>query len=265
MREDREWRVVRRKTIDRRLSRYPITFSGQREYGVGKEKIISVGRSLYANASRSEKEGGYSKEYVTLMFRYYPEDCSIKTMISKFQCIGEVRDVFCQKKKDKTGNLFGFVRFSKTVDEEFLLERLNNVWFGSYMLRAFHPRYEREQITQTKKQEPTKIPINSGLREENRTYANAVFGFSNEKINEEVEKTDIQFETTIEDREWILDCFTSFLKRKFSWEEHAEELVSECGSVLKLRSMGENLVLIQQGGDRSVKETLEDFDEWTKF
>lgn len=63
---------------------------------------------------------------------------------------------------------------------------------------------------------------------------------------------------------WML-CYVGFLKREFSWEEHADELVNECGGSMILRSMGGNIILMQKGSNRTVKELIEDFDEWISF
>lgn len=62
-----------------------------------------------------------------------------------------MRDVFCPRKKDKSGKLFVFVHFTKDDNEETIMEKLNNVWLGSFKLRASIPRYERELKPQTKK------------------------------------------------------------------------------------------------------------------
>lgn len=73
------------------------------------------------------------EESITFFFCNYPDDCKVEYLRSIFSEIGEVVDIYCPKKRDKTGRMFGFVKFVKKQikDKKRILERLNDIWIGS--------------------------------------------------------------------------------------------------------------------------------------
>lgn len=186
-------------------------------------------------------------------------------MIHQFQKIGDVRVIFCPKKRDKAGKLFGFIRFSMKHAEEELLNKLNNIWIGFYKLRAFIPRFERENVVTRKEKKILNNITSSGVRRDGLSIAAVIIGEITTSMKVEECSTNFQYTSLPEDKEWLMACHAGFLKRKFSWEEHVEELASECGNALCLRSIGENLILINKGTYKSIKETIEEFDEWVDF
>lgn len=70
----------------------------------------------------------------SFFFTNFPEDCEVKMLKARMSEIGEVADIFCPNRRDKAGKRFGFVRFWKIriSNVEATLERLNNVWIGSF-------------------------------------------------------------------------------------------------------------------------------------
>lgn len=175
--------------------------------------------------------------------------------------------------------MFGFVRYPKKYDEENLLRMLNNVWIDSYKLRVFIPKFRREPISR-KSSHVQPFLANQGLIKESVSFADALRGIQNqsEKVTTQVNKNlmekegidtiipiTLHFETSEEKRKWALESFTGCLKQGFLWEEHGEELLGECGSMIKIRSLGGNSILLQSIGDKSAKELLDDFDEWVAF
>lgn len=110
----------------------------------------------------------------SFFFRNIPDKCSLDTLHAKFNGVGKVLDVYCPGKQDKEGNRFGFVRFSgdQDFDEEKVLSMLNNIWIGSYNIRAYLPKFERNE---TKKQAPINRPfeVGKGLRNPERSYRDA--------------------------------------------------------------------------------------------
>lgn len=78
----------------------------------------------------------------TFFFRNFPEDSTKEELRRRFEEVGRVVDLFIPAKRDKVGKRFGFV-FWKGGEEERLLEKLNKVWIGSFVIRAFRPRFER--------------------------------------------------------------------------------------------------------------------------
>lgn len=184
-----------------------------------------------------------------------------------------MKDVFCPRKRDQTGSLFGFVRFPKDYHAEVILEKLNNIWIKSFKLRAWVPRFRREPIPQKllRASQRNAFPEGYGMRIGNKSFVDTAKGkpalqeeegkvFTWDK-NQEI----ISFKTKDEDKKWLEECYSGYLKPSFSWEDHGEELLSESSGILYLRPMGGNLILIQSANDKKTEDVLFDFDEWTSF
>lgn len=164
---------------------------------------------------------------------------------SKFEKIGKVVDLFIPKKLDKVGKPFGFVRFADYLDEDELLKALNNVWIESYKIRAFYPKYDRENPAIDKKE---KVPVirKDNLRVDEKSYACIVEEKENDNGKHitapEKSQSILTFKTTREETKWLDECITGMLRSKFSWEEYGEELQEECGNFFNIRYMGEDIL-----------------------
>lgn len=85
---------------------------------------------------------GVEQGLMNFFFRNFPETCSVEELRRKFEKVGRVEDIFIPGKRDKAGKRFGFVRFRKGEGADRILEQLNNVWIGSYIIRAFEPKFD---------------------------------------------------------------------------------------------------------------------------
>lgn len=72
------------------------------------------------------------------------------------------------------------------------------------------------------------------------------------------------FTTQEPERAWLEGAFTGCLKDRFSWEEYGEEIRAECGGLLKVRSIGHNLVLLQGPEGSDTEQVLKGLDEWSE-
>lgn len=86
-----------------------------------------------------------------------------------FRKIGDVRDVFCPKKRDKGGSMFGFVRFPMEYNEIEVLDKLNTLWIRSFKLRAWIPKFSRVPMLQ-KTSRLRIFPERLGLRRGNKYF-----------------------------------------------------------------------------------------------
>ncbi|GLT31400.1 hypothetical protein SLA2020_061410 [Shorea laevis] len=66
----------------------------------------------------------------------FPEICEEKDLWYSFQRYGKVLDVYLPKKGDKWGKRYGFLRLLRVQNENQMVRRLNDIWFGSYKLRV---------------------------------------------------------------------------------------------------------------------------------
>ncbi|KAL6502402.1 hypothetical protein OROHE_024680 [Orobanche hederae] len=213
----------------------------------------------------------------TFLFRNFPEQCGREDLWRAFRGVGTVEDVFIPNKRDKMGCCFGFVSISGGGSKEEVLARLNRLWIGSYIIRAFVPRHERD----ARKVEHRDVRVNRS--EETRkgfpgiarrafgggSFAEAVRGGSRagegRQVGDSVGVEVLQFQSDQGDRGWISGAFVGQLRDHFPWSEFGEELRSECASILKINTMGAGLVLIRSDSERSTKEALAGMEEWTEF
>ncbi|GLT98752.1 hypothetical protein SLE2022_162380 [Rubroshorea leprosula] len=72
----------------------------------------------------------------TFFFYNFPENCEEKELWYSFQRCGKVLDVYVPKKRDKWGKRFGFLRMLGVQNDNQMVRRLNDIWFGSYKLRV---------------------------------------------------------------------------------------------------------------------------------
>ncbi|GKV41666.1 hypothetical protein SLEP1_g49166 [Rubroshorea leprosula] len=72
----------------------------------------------------------------TFFFYNFPENCEEKELWFSFQRCGKVLDVYVPKKRDKWGKRFGFLRMLGVQNDNQMVRRLNDIWFGSYKLRV---------------------------------------------------------------------------------------------------------------------------------
>ncbi|KAL8519374.1 hypothetical protein ACS0TY_010345 [Phlomoides rotata] len=147
----------------------------------------------------------------------FPENCSVKTLWNKFLEVGKVVDLFCPKKRDKSGKLFGFVRFvgGQMLDSKTFLLKLNSFWVESYKLRVFVPKYERNSSKVI-----MKPPVSWPVKETNRvTEKSFLEVFAKPKDdNIYVRKTSqnsFSFSSTEEDKEWLKNCWMASLRKEF--------------------------------------------------
>ncbi|GKV13309.1 hypothetical protein SLEP1_g24337 [Rubroshorea leprosula] len=76
------------------------------------------------------------KQTKTFFFYNFPENCEEKELWFSFQRCGKVLDVYVPKKRDKWGKRFGFLRMLGVQNDNQMVRRLNDIWFGSYKLRV---------------------------------------------------------------------------------------------------------------------------------
>lgn len=81
---------------------------------------------------------------VSYYFTNFPSNIDRETLWGLFNKWGTVVDIFVPKKKNKEGKAFGFVRFRDVQYPQELERRLDQIWIGSFKLRANYVRYSRQ-------------------------------------------------------------------------------------------------------------------------
>lgn len=230
----------------------------------------TVSRRHTGRANERSKKIG-----VTFFFRNFPDYCSQGDLRRSFEAVGRVQDIFIPRKRDLQGKRFGFVRFFSHDKQELLLERLNKVWIGSHIIRAFVPRFQRAAPVppaKVRKAEPLgdkkvaqHIPSNHGIRIQGLSYSDVLSGRRRLPPEASMEEEQLMFSSQEEEGEWLRGAYTGRLKDEFSWRDHGEEIQQECSGKLILRDMGNHLILIQSETRGSTDQMIQGFDEWASF
>lgn len=215
----------------------------------------------------------------TFLFRNFPPECSDKDLMAKFQEAGPVADLFCPRKRDALGKRFGFVRMVLEKEEEVgeMLHKINNLWLGTYKVRALIPQYGRKETKKkaadsgsataaidTKSIE-TEVPRRkpATLVEEGRSFAQAVKGCGCPSIGRQESKKEFIFIPTEEENCWLEKARVGRLKKEFTWEENGEEIQEEAQGKLVVKTLGEDLILINPSNEDEDTQCPE--EEWEKF
>ncbi|GKV46285.1 hypothetical protein SLEP1_g53277 [Rubroshorea leprosula] len=204
----------------------------------------------------------------------------------------QVVDVFLPNKRDKWGNRFGFVRMVGVQNEEQMVKKLNEIWFGQYKLRvkrADHgsgfPRRRRYQAVVGKskwveKQQPQGMIATKKVsvkRHEGRDIEQRVLGAENEgegsgekeKVQEKSMGVDkeciIAFEPTKEENQWLEGGMVAVLISLMS-VTGIQERMDVDGGLLALFPLGGSFVLLLEKVKGYLGEYMvqnrELFDTW---
>ncbi|KAL8501992.1 hypothetical protein ACS0TY_021214 [Phlomoides rotata] len=194
-------------------------------------------------------------------------DCPMERLHACFGKHSKVTDLFRPQKVDKKGKPFGFVRFDYDLDKDRLLEDLNNIWIGSYKLQVFIPKYDRKSQEKKGNHPPPSshhIEVNRGPRIPSLSYVQAVTSTERNIPVTPIPKVDniIKNKASDEDSKWLLDCLTGLLRNSFPWEDYHEEMQAECGEMLKLKTLGDDVVLIHNIYGKPFTEITKEMDDW---
>ncbi|XP_057787172.1 uncharacterized protein LOC131004499 [Salvia miltiorrhiza] len=247
-----EWRVVRRRRVGPNRSQSPPVRQSKQPIS----RVFPTSEQVDHRIGAENNDVG-----VTFFFNNFPEGTWFQTLERRFKAIGKVSDIFRPQKRDIKGKPFGFVRFEECSDREALLREMNNIWFGSFKLRAYFPRFERQQREDSNTGTRTdsgvrrgnsnlRATVNGGRRftiqvpdnkrEKGKTFVEALGGTTNKNDDLPADEM-LGFQPNEEEMEWVRNSFTGYVKPEFEWDEFEDEINSEC----------ENL--------------LSEFDEWSKF
>ncbi|KAL8525192.1 hypothetical protein ACS0TY_014712 [Phlomoides rotata] len=139
------------------------------------------------------------------------------------------------------------------------MEMLNSLWIGSYKLRVFVPKYERNRIKVSPHPPAQTFRSDASIRSPERSYkeviiAKEVMGTAKEKA--------LVFNMVDDEKAWLENCWTTFLRKEFAWEENGEEIQWECGEIVKLCYMGDNVICIKNGSKWNLQQFVKEMGDW---
>lgn len=111
----------------------------QHTFNQGKQRVQfdNPRRNGSQSGAWRDKDGWGGTKVVTYYFNNFPNNIGIEALWKLFMKWGRVVEVFVRGKKNKEGRAFGFVRFKEVPYPQELERRLDQIWIGTYKLRAF--------------------------------------------------------------------------------------------------------------------------------
>jgi hypothetical protein len=110
-----------------------------------RERESGGGGKFYPNGRNFSKKGNRINEgeVTTLYFTNFPDHLTVIDLWERFARIWRVDEVFIPLKLDRKGKRFGFVRFWEVQNVDMVRTKLEDIWIGTYKLRANLAMHQR--------------------------------------------------------------------------------------------------------------------------
>jgi len=201
-------------------------------------------------------------------------------MLKIFQRWARVKEVFISRRRNRWGRRFGFVRFFKVPNEYKLEKELDQVCIGNMKLYVNLPKYTRSRPSQQGgvalmgdngknhhkyvlkhskgKEEWRELKGNNPRRDcyERRSYADAVRKPSQDSW------TGPSFETSSTILPWMSNSAVGRMAPTMNFVSLCEEFIKGGMSRIKVRYLGDNLVLLTPKEGERLEEIIKLNNEW---
>jgi len=245
---------------------------------------------------RKEEEGLQNRKVVgppnnpwvehssTFFFSNFPEGHGEYDMFRIFQKWSRVKEVFIFRRLNRWGRRFGFVRFFPVSNEARLEKQLDQIYIGSLKLHVNLPKYRRaeaerkfvkpayahEDYRRASSPRGNKVLYDKAVRCENPSRSYRRGNSLKPKVSyAEVVRNSPQdlwkgpsIEMTPNTPSWFVSSAVGRMAPEVSFESLKEEFVKGGMSRIKLRFMGDNLVLLTPMYGERLEETIQLNNEW---
>jgi len=242
-----------------------------RSNGVGPKATLPTKNSWAEHAS-------------TYFFSNFPDSHGEYDMFRIFRKWARVKEVFISRRLNRWGRRFGFVRFFPVPNEASMEKQLDGIFIGSLKLHVNLPKYRRAEMEQkyektsyaSKDYRHTNRPM--GKREQ---YARGTWCENTNRVYyrgdnlkpklsyAEAVRSPAQgiwkgpvFETASNTPPWLVTSAVGRMSPDVSFETLREEFVKGGMSRVKLRFMGDNLVLLTPNNSERLEEIIKLNNDW---
>ncbi|XP_057426433.1 uncharacterized protein LOC130719847 [Lotus japonicus] len=224
----------------------------------------------------------------SFFFSHFPESHGEHEMWRFFEDWGKVWEVFIPKKRDKLGNRFGFVRFQNVKEPSLLAEKLDRAYIGGKKLFVNIPRFSKQPVMKPRKgfeptaegprAEPKGVVMGRNQQGEKdplpfkEVLLKGLKSTSERKIVEETQGKipllsdrcwqvkGMKVEGKVE--KWLENSWVGKLKDLESLNTIQDNFFLEGDKAVKVRYLGDYLVLLTDDDDEALKEVLKDKEGW---
>jgi len=218
--------------------------------------------------NRDRKEGNKSsfpKNLSSFSFSNFPDSHGEYEMFRIFQKWARVREVFISRRLNRWGRRFGFVKFYQVPDEGRLEKQLDQIFIGNQKLYVNLPKFRRAEDVKLNSPSKDNLRVSNatGRRKEKEVWLEKTRFSGRRSYNmkhsyaEMVRKTPQGLwngpiiETTPNGPAWLSSSAVGWMSSGFTFDSMCEEFIKGGMSRIKLRYMGDNLVLLTpKNGER---------------
>ncbi|KAH1111175.1 hypothetical protein GYH30_009799 [Glycine max] len=134
---DHEWITVRNRKRERQRGWKHLNEGLGHRHGGRRQRRVDEQRSHYQVNWRDKSD------VTTFYFTRFPEEASEKQLWFHFKQLGDVREVFIPRQRNKQGRRYGFVRFVGISNVSHMERKLDNMIVGGLKLHVNIPKYGR--------------------------------------------------------------------------------------------------------------------------
>ena len=234
-----------------------------------------------------------TKPCTTFFFSNFPENHGEFEMFRLFQKWARVKEVFISKRLNKWGRRFGFIRFFEVGNVPSLERELDNCFIGNMKLHVNVPRYRRERFVNTgnapcleEKSRSGGFPSRNYQRKNKEVW---MVKRGKEVIRSGVGKdangyvlckqtyADIvrsplrahwkgpSFTTKANILPWMKNNMVGRMKAEWEHETLQEECIKGGMSMIIIRFLGDNLVLLTSKSIEKIEDIVKSSKEWFDF
>lgn len=240
--------------------------------------------------SRQGEHGGFgtnchayknSNDFTTFFFANFPNGYGELDMIKIFRRWARVKEVFISRRLNKWGRRFGFVRFFEVRNVGRLEKDLDQIYIGNKKLHVNVPKYRRSEMeakgqgseNRAYRKEQGRIyrkpqeesPVVHGQKRRtkvwrvkagSKSYADVIKGDAQRRW----EGPTITTEKKV--LSWMKYSMVGQFKEELSFEELEDEFLKGGMSMVRVRSLGDNLALLTPREEVNMKELIDLNKEW---
>ena len=224
--------------------------------------------------------GSNPNDFTTFFFANIPNGYGEVDMFKIFRRWARVKEVFISRRLNKWGRRFGFVRFFEVRNVGRLGRDLDQIYIGNKKLHVNIPRYRRSEeepkrvVTENRGKQMEKTSNPRWLQEKGRghtnhkskevwqvkpgrkSYADVVKDDSQKKWNGPIINTEQQVAP------WMEISMVGQFREELDFEQLSDEFVKGGMSMVRLRYMGDNLVLLTPRENINMEELFNLNREW---
>jgi len=205
---------------------------------------------------------GYNYDFVTFFFSNFSHGMGERDMVNVFQKWARVKEVFISSKLNKWGRRFGFVSFYDVKNVVRLERELDHIYIGNRKLHVNILKYRRYQEG-TKREERRAQGVK--YEEERNKFSKETEHYGKQRSKEKwVEKNrsrsyvdvvvgepkkewkGLSFSTQQCAPLWLAKSVVGKLGGSMDFEKLEEEIVKGGMSMVRVRYLGDDLVLVSQ-------------------